>query len=265
LLVAGRRIRALQDLAEAITASNSEIVGVGLHLNDLPGNAIYQRDEVGSVPFQPLRGRMYVEEELGGITYRIGPGDFFQTNPSVAELLYSETLDSLGLTPGTPLVDLYSGVGGFALQGARRTGWALGIEELDGAVKRARAAARQNKITAEFIAGEVGRSLDDVRQRLRDSRPVVTVNPARRGLEEGVVEKICALMPRKVAYISCNPKAMARDVAMFRAAGMQVGSVALYDMFPNTPHVESVVLLEATDMEGPARRAPRRKVVKAKT
>jgi 23S rRNA (uracil1939-C5)-methyltransferase len=264
MLVAGRRIRALQDLAEAITASNSEIVGVALHLNDDIGNALYERSPSGAVPFMPLRGRMHLEEELDGVTYRIGPGDFFQTNPGMAEVLYRETLDRLDLSEGIPLVDLYCGVGGLALQGAKRTGWALGIEELEGAVEQARGAARRNKLKAEFMAGRVEDALEEAGQRLMGSRPVVTVNPARRGLEDGVVEQITALAPRRVAYISCNPQALARDLVRFREAGMQIGPVALYDMVPNTAHVESVVVLSAPDADGPARRAPRRRVVRGK-
>jgi 23S rRNA (uracil1939-C5)-methyltransferase len=262
-LVAGRRVRVLQELADEVVANNSEIVGVALHLNDDPGNAIYHRDEDGAVPFLPLAGRQYVDEELGGFSYRIGPGDFFQTNPAMAEVLYRQTLSELRLEEGVPFVDLYCGVGGFAVQAAQQTGWALGVEEVEGAARQAREAAKRNKVQAEFVAGEVVKVLPEIGARLHGSRPVMTVNPARRGLEDGVVEQIVALAPLRVAYISCNPKALARDLARFRAAGMQVGPVALYDMFPNTPHVEAVVILEGAPDDGANRRAPKRSVVAA--
>jgi 23S rRNA (uracil1939-C5)-methyltransferase len=260
-LVASRRVKVLQDLADEVVASNNKIVGVALHLNDDPGNAIYHRDEDGAVPFLPLAGRMYVDEVLDGVSYRIGPGDFFQTNPGVAEVLYRQTLEALELEQGTPFIDLYCGVGGFAVQAARQTGWALGVEEVEGAARQAREAAKRNKVQAEFLAGQVGQLLPEIGVRLKGSRPVITVNPARRGLEDGVVEQIVALQPRRVAYISCNPKALARDLARFRDAGMQAGPVALYDMFPNTPHVEAVVILEGAPDDGASRRAPRRSMV----
>jgi 23S rRNA (uracil1939-C5)-methyltransferase len=257
-LVAGRRIPQLEQLAEAVTEAMREVVGVVLHLNDEPGNAIYSRDEAGNVPTSLLRGRSYIEETLGGITYRIGAGDFFQTNPGLAERLWSDTIDALELQPEEPVVDLYCGVGGLALAAAKRTGWALGIEEVGGAIDAAREAARKNDLRAEFIPGKVDEVLDAQQARLGTLRPVLIVNPARRGLEPGVGERIVALRPRRIAYISCNPRAMGRDLAAFRAAGYEIGTVELYDMFPNTPHVESLVILRDPEASGLVRRAPRR-------
>ncbi len=259
-IVAGQRTRSLTDLAEAL-ASDSAVVGVALHLNDDPGNAIFSRDETGAVATRQLLGRAHLDEELDGISYRIGPGDFFQTNPGMAEVLYRETLDALDLSEGVPFVDLYSGVGGFALSAARRTGWAMGVEEVDGAVRSAREAAKRNDVTAEFMSGSVVEVLPDLQRRLVGARPVVTVNPARRGLEDGVAEAILALSPRRIGYVSCNPAALGRDLAVFRAAGMVADRVVLYDMFPNTSHVESVVILRAPDEDAPGRRAPRRKTI----
>lgn len=262
-LVAGRQVRELADLADRIAAQVTEIVGVWLHINDGPGNAIFQRDGTGVVGTKPLNGKGQIEERLNGVTYSIGPGDFFQTNPAMAEVLYARTVERLALKEGTPVVDLYCGVGGIALQAAKVTGWAMGVEEVDGAVLRARDAATRNKISAEFIAGKVEYVLEDVQKRLVASRPVLTVNPARRGLEPGVVEGIVALSPRKIAYISCNPRAMARDLTLFRDAGYKIGEVELFDMFPNTAHVETLVTLEGPDADdAESLRSPRRKVVR---
>lgn len=263
--VAGRRTRVLTELAERVAAQVGEVAGIALHLNSEPGNAIYHRDEEGEVRFLPLMGRMYLDETLDGVTYRIGPGDFFQTNPSVAELLYRQTLDGLDLSEGTPFLDLYCGVGGFALSAARTTGWALGVEGLKGAVQSAREAARRQRIPAEFRAGRLEEVVDELGDRVKGTRPVVTVNPARRGLEDGVADGILELRPRRMAYISCNPKAMARDLARFVEAGMELQRIQPYDMFPNTAHVESVAFLRSTDDARPSRRAPRRKVVARST
>lgn len=263
-LVAGERKRSLNDLAERLMSEAAEISGVALHLNDQPGNAIYSRDEEGAVRSTELSGRGWMEDTLNGITYRISPGDFFQTNPGMAEVLYADTLDRLGLDKDVPFVDLYCGVGGLALPAARRTGWALGVEEIVGAVDQARNAAKHQGIPAEFMSGRVEELLPQLARRLSKSRPVVAVNPARRGLEAGVVDAIIALQPRRIAYISCNPQALARDLVAFRDRGMRTTSIQLYDMFPNTAHVECVAVLEAEDAEEAARRAPRRKVVGAK-
>ncbi len=257
-IVAGRHVFKFGELAERICQQESSIAGVWLHLNDGPGNAIFGRDG-GVIGLKPLAGKDHIEEKLNGIVYRVGPGDFFQTNPAMAEVLYQRTLDRLELTPGLPFVDLYCGVGGFALPAAKITGWALGVEEVGGAVQRARDAAQRNKVVAEFMAGKVEELAPQLMARLAGTHPVITVNPARRGLEPGVVDAIVSLAPRRIAYVSCAPRAMARDLALFRAAGYEVGDVELFDMFPNTPHVECLVVLEAPSV-GTSRRAPRRRV-----
>jgi 23S rRNA (uracil1939-C5)-methyltransferase len=261
-LVVGKRIRPLADLAEAIARDNSEVVGVWLHVNDDPGNAIFSRDAEGAVGVRPLLGRATIDETIGGVVYRIGPGDFFQTNPAVAAVLYERAMDRLEIAPEAAFVDLYSGVGGLALQAARRGAWALGVESVHGAVERARDAAHHNGLTAEFLGGEVGAVLHDVKRKLAGRRPLVAVNPARRGLEDGVPEAIAALAPRRIAYISCEPRALARDLAIFRKLGFAIGGVELFDMFPNTAHVEALVVLTGADADAPQRPAPRRRVVR---
>lgn len=262
-LVVGRRIRQLQDLAEAVAGQVSAVTGVWVHINDEPGNSIYARDEAGAVPVLPLVGKATIEERLGDVTYDIGPGDFFQTNPAVAEVLYKRVVDQLDLPSGAPVVDLYSGVGGVALQAAARGAWALGIEGIEGAVNRARSAARRQSLQAEFLNARVEDVLPELPRRLGGKRPIVVVDPARRGLEPGVIDGILALDPVQVAYVSCNPRALSRDLARFVAAGLAPGDIELFDMFPNTAHVETLVVLKGqpSTSRGPGR-GLRRKVVR---
>jgi 23S rRNA (uracil1939-C5)-methyltransferase len=262
-LVVGRRDRALSELAERVSEEVSNIVGVWLHRNNEEGNAIFARDMNGHVGVRAVLGKSWIEEELNGVRYRIGPGDFFQTNPATAEVLYQRVMDRLELSNGDTFVDLYSGVGGLALQGARRAGWALGIEEVPGAVERARESTRINGLTAEFMAEFVVHALPEIERRLGDRGPIVTVNPARRGLEEGVIEGILGLKPRRLAYVSCNPRSLARDLVRFRDAGWKIGELELFDMFPNTPHVETFVVLESPGMSSiPTVRPPKRRKVR---
>ena len=179
-------------------------------------------------------------------------------------MLYTRTLDRLEVGRDDTVVDLYSGVGGLALQAAKRgAGFVLGVEEIEGAVARARSAARANRLKAEFVAGRVDQVGPDLTKRLVGTGPLITVNPARRGLEDGVVEQIAELKPRRVAYISCNPTALARDLRHFEKHGFKPsGGIELFDMFPNTPHVECLAILEGQPSDTPRRRAPRRKVVR---
>ena len=243
-LVAGRRTRALSELADAVSQGVSELVGVWLHLNTDEGNNIYSRDELGAVRVRNLAGRDWIEERIGGVTYRIGPGDFFQTNPATASRLYARVLELLAPTADDGVLDLYCGVGGIALQAASRAGFVMGVETVEGAVLRARAAARMNRLNAEFLARDVLDALPELQRRFGDSRPLICVNPARRGLEEGVPEAIAALKPQRVVYVSCNPRALARDLAALAQLGLRPGPVELFDMFPNTAHTECVVALE---------------------
>lgn len=262
-LVAGRRGPALGDLAERIGTQVPEIVGTWLHFNEGPGNAIFLRDEEGLVGLMPLTGAPTIEETLNGVRYRIGPGDFFQTNPAMAETLYARTVDALDLGADDTVIDLYCGVGGFLLQVAGRVGYALGVDEVIGAVERARESARINRKRAEFVSEKVDRVLPELATRFRDARPTVVVNPARRGLEEGVAEGVLKLAPRRIAYVSCNPRALARDLVPFAQAGYRLRPVEMFDMFPHTPHVEVLAILDAPDATPPSGRAPRRSVVRA--
>lgn len=263
-LVAGRKDRRLGELAEEVGRGVPEVVGTWLHFNEGDGNAIFQRDDQGLVGVSPLAGREWIEERLDGIAYRIGPGDFFQTNPAMAEVLYRRTLDRLEVVEGDAVVDLYCGVGGLTLPAARRSGLALGVEELDGAVHRAHESARLNRLPAEFVAGPVVEVLaDEVATRYAGTGAKVIVDPARRGLEPGVIDAVLALEPSRVAYVSCNPVALARDLRLFAAHGWRAREVEPFDMFPNTPHVECLAVLEPPQgTPARSRRAPQRKLVR---
>ncbi len=263
-LVAARRQPILMDFAAKLAGAESKVVGVHLHINEEITNAILLRDEEGLIKTRHILGKNAIDERLADTNYLVGPGDFFQTNPGLADLLYRDVLGLLALKEGTPLIDLYCGVGGFALAGAKITGWALGIEAVGGAVDRARASAATNKIPAEFVHGEVEEVLARLGRRLAARRPSVVVNPARRGLERGVADAILALNPARIVYVSCSPRPLAKDLAYFVSQGLVIKKLRPYNMFPNSAHQEVVVLLEAPDANEvkTQSRGPRRKVVR---
>lgn len=239
------------------------VSGVHLHLNTREDNTIFDRDDEGHVPTKRMWGRPKITESLLGVELQVGAGDFFQTNPVIAEKLYQHVAEQAGATEGVPVVDLYSGVGGFALALAKRTGWAVGVEGNGNAVDSALLSARKAGVPAEFLHADVQYALEDLEETLQGRRPVVIVNPARRGLEKGVGSQILQLKPRRVVYVSCNPYALARDLRNFVARGWTVSSLQPFDMFPNTPHVEVVARIDAPDAdEAPTLRAPRRTMVR---
>ena len=256
--------RILLTYAEAIARSVEQVVGVHVHVNERPDNAIFERDEEGEIRTRRLIGEDFLVESLAGVDYHVGPADFFQTNPGVAEVLYRDVVDAAAPEGAqVPVVDLYSGVGGFALALAPRSGWALGVEANASAVRRARQAASAGRVPAEFVRGLVAEVLPDLQKRLADRRPVVVVDPARRGLEPEVARGILALRPRRVVYVSCSPRSFAADLARFMKRGWTVRSLQPYDMFPQTAHVELMAVLDPPDAdEAPARRPPQRRIVR---
>ncbi len=257
-LVVGRWTRKLRDLVERVAQANGEVAGVWVHLNTDPGNALFSVSPDGDIGLRAVVGKDWIEEVLDGVRLRIGPGDFFQTQPAMALPLYRRTLERLAPGPDDAIVDLYAGVGGLTLLAARRCGLAIGVESMSRAVCRARESARRNRITAEFIHGRVEDALPSLRNRL--VHPLVIVDPARRGLHPKVREELLAMRPRRLAYVACNAASMARDLAVFREAGATVEDLDLFEMFPHTAHVECLTVVRFPVEEG--RRAPRRKLVR---
>lgn len=261
-LVAAKRTRFLTELAEAVAQGCSEVVGVWLHINSGDGNAIFVRDDQGVIGAVRLAGKEFIEDSLGDTTYRIGPGDFFQTHPAMAAKLYERTIDRLDLTQEDTLLDLYSGVGGIAMAAAETAGFVLGVEAVDGAVQRAREAARANRSKAEFMQGTVMEVLPELTTRFEGVGPKVVVDPARRGLEDDVGRAIHSLRPSRLAYVACSASSLARDVRAFVDNGWRLQPVEVFAMFPNTPHVEVLAILEPPEAPKATRRAPKRKLVR---
>jgi 23S rRNA (uracil1939-C5)-methyltransferase len=129
-------------------------------------------------------------------------------------------------------------------------------------VQRAREAARINRLPAEFVTGQVLEVLPELARRFEGAGPSIVVDPARRGLEPGVIDAICALQPRAIAYVSCNPGAMARDLRELAGRGYLTDEIEPFDMFPHTSHVECLAV--ARPISGPpaSRRSPVRRLVR---
>jgi 23S rRNA (uracil1939-C5)-methyltransferase len=262
-IVAGRSNPALGRLAERIAVENGAVAGVWLHLNDSPGNAIFAAGSPdGPPPFTRLAGRDTIEDTLDGVRLRVGPGDFFQANPGVAGRIAQDLVALAAEDRARPVVDLYAGVGGFTLALGRHHGLALGAEVVPGAVLRAEENARLNHIAARFVRGTVLDALPEIARRLGGHPPVVLVDPARRGLEAGVLDGILSLSPARVLYVSCNPRALARDLAAFARAGWRVDALHAYDMFPQTSHVEVLARLSPPAPAPAAGVGPRRRIVR---
>ncbi len=202
------------------------------------------RAEVTNLPTELLWGEDAIEEELLGFRYRVRPNAFLQTNTAMAERLYGLAVEFAALTGGETVYDLYCGIGTIGLSMARNALTVWGVEVSEESVACALENADLNGVAnAAFFAAEAGRALEELRARAGDP-DVVVVDPPRAGLSGKVVRRIGRLAPPRLVYVSCNPTTLAGNVKeLVGEWGYQLERVKPVDMFPHTPHVETVALL----------------------
>src|SRR5262245_13942788 len=229
-------------LARAFRAARPEVVGVVEHVNRGRGNAIFASDAGAD---RVLDGDATIEDrvDVGGraVRLRLSGGACLQANRGVAALAYAAITDALAVRPGERVVDAYCGVGGIALALAGGgAGEIVGIEAHAGAVADAAASAALNGVTkARFVAGDVAGALAAI-----DRADVVVLNPPRKGCAPEVLAEVVRLAPRAIAYLSCDPDTLARDLAWLAGRGYRaMSAVTPYDMLPHTPHVEALAIL----------------------
>jgi 23S rRNA (uracil1939-C5)-methyltransferase len=203
-----------------------------------------QPSEVTNVPSTLLWGEDAIEEELLGLRFRVRPNAFLQTNTEMAEQLYALALEYAGLTGVETVYDLYCGTGTIGLAMARNALSVWGVEISEESVACALENADLNQIgNAAFFAGNVGQSIEELQERA-GSPDVVVVDPPRAGLAGKALKRTGALGAQRIVYVSCNPTTLASDVKVLRAEyGYELVRARAVDMFPHTPHVETVALL----------------------
>lgn len=185
-------------------------------------------------------GSDHLVEELDGISFRLGPTTFFQVNRAAAETLLRLVREGLAPAGGDRLLDLYCGAGTFALPLAAAYAEVIGVEEHAEAIADARANAEANGIAnARFLAGRVEAALGS----MDEGFAAVVLDPPRRGCHPRALEALLRLAPPRVVYVACHPATLARDLKTLVAGGYRVTSVQPVDLFPQTPHIESVSVL----------------------
>ena len=200
--------------------------------------------EVTNLPTTLLWGEEWIEEELCGLRFRVRPNAFLQTNTEMAEVLYDLAVEYAGLTGEETVYDLYCGIGTIGLAMASKALTVWGIEVSEESVACALENADLNGITnAAFYAGEVGQAVEELRDRA-GTPDVVVVDPPRAGLSGKALRRIGRMEPSKIVYVSCNPTTLASNVKELQSEwGYRLERVRPVDMFPHTPHIESVALL----------------------
>ncbi|WP_264529610.1 23S rRNA (uracil(1939)-C(5))-methyltransferase RlmD [Flavobacterium sp. N502540] len=203
-----------------------------------------QNDTMYDQDIKLYKGRDYILEEMEGLKFSINAKSFYQTNSDQAYELYKITRDFAGLTGNETVYDLYTGTGTIAQFVSKKAKKVIGVESVPEAILDAKANAERNNITnCEFFVGDMKVVFNEAFIAQHGKPDVIITDPPRDGMHAAVVDQILKIAPKKVVYVSCNSATQARDLALMDEK-YKVTRVRPVDMFPQTHHVENVVLLE---------------------
>ena len=187
-----------------------------------------------------LFGRDYIVETLLGLKFKISPFSFFQTNSKGAESLYSLVRDFMGDGENKVVFDLYCGTGTIGQIAAPNAKKVVGLELIEEAVEAAKENAKLNGLSnCEFIAGDVAETI----KKVKDKPDIIILDPPRSGVSPKALDYVIKFNAPEIIYVSCNPKTMVENLDVLLAHGYKVDKSTVKDMFPNTPHAETVVRL----------------------
>ena len=226
-----------EELKERLIAKWPNIRSMSAIVNRRTDNVILDGKEV------PIHGDGYIEEELLGNRFRISARSFYQINPFTTPLLYSTAIDWCGLTGKENLVDLYCGTGTMGIIAAPKAKKVYGIEIVPDAIIDARKNAEINGVeNIEFLTADANQGAQRIlRSKLKID--AMLVDPPRKGCSADTLDAIVKIGPKRLVYVSCDPATLARDVKILSENGYEMQKIVPCDMFPNTVHVETVVLL----------------------
>lgn len=237
LVCTSGKIPAAQELVQALQQKVPGLCSVMVNINRADTNVILGDDEF------PLWGASAIEDTLCGLTFRLSPRSFYQVNRQQAETLYTLAAEVAGLTGDETLLDLYCGTGTIGLTMAHRVKKLIGVEIVAPAVEDARRNAQANGIeNATFLCSDAAKAAARL-ERQGEHPDVVIVDPPRKGCDPALLETMAQMAPSRIVYVSCDPATLARDCQRLTALGYAVSRVIPVDMFPRTPHVETVVQL----------------------
>jgi 23S rRNA (uracil1939-C5)-methyltransferase len=225
-------------LLDFITETFTEVTSLQYIINSKPNDSIYDQEVIC------YQGKPYVEEQMEDLIFPIHPKSFYQTNPLQAYELYKTARVFAGLTGKEVVYDLYTGIGTIAQFVAKNAKKVVGIESVPEAIADAKRSAEKNGLqNLSFFAGDMKVLLNDDFMEAHGRPDVVITDPPRDGMHPDVVAQLLRMAPEKIVYVSCNAATQARDLALMKEQ-YKIVKVQPVDMFPQTFHVENVVLLE---------------------
>ena len=225
-------------LLEHVANKFPEITSL-IYVDNQKGN-----DTFGDLELTTFKGTDFIYETMEDLKFKVGPKSFYQTNTDQAYHLYSVARDFANLSGNELVYDLYTGTGTIANFVAHKAKKVIGIEYVPEAIEDAKVNSEVNNITNTlFYAGDMKDILTDDFIAEHGHPDIIITDPPRAGMHQDVVNVILNAAPTRIVYVSCNPATQARDLALMDAE-YKVAKVQPVDMFPHTPHVENVVLLE---------------------
>ena len=190
-----------------------------------------------------LWGQDRISDSILGLDFSISPHSFFQVNPKQTEVLYKKALELAQLDENKTVLDIYCGIGTISLCAAKKAKKVIGVEIVDAAIKDAKENAKKNNLkNTEFFCGAAEEIVPKLIEK-GEKPDVVIIDPPRKGSDEKTLLSIVSASPERIVYVSCNPATLARDVKLLTEKGYELKSATPVDMFPNTEHTETVVLL----------------------
>ncbi|WP_028125391.1 23S rRNA (uracil(1939)-C(5))-methyltransferase RlmD [Eremococcus coleocola] len=242
LVVNGDKLPKQEQVVEKIVAQVPGLVSLILNINRSKGNAILGRQE------KVLWGQATYHDQMLGLDFEISAQSFYQVNTPQAEELYRLALAAADLQGHERVLDAYCGIGTISLALAQQAKEVYAMEIVPQAIEMAKLNAQVNALTnVHFEAGKAEVILPKWQEQGLDF-DVAVVDPPRKGLDRTFVDTLIDLNPGKIVYVSCNPATCARDCAIFAEAGYEVKTIKPVDIFPQTVHVECVVLIEKNEL-----------------
>lgn len=198
--------------------------------------------------YEVLYGKGYITDRIGDVAFQISPLSFYQVNPVQTKELYQLALDYANLKGDETVWDLYCGIGTVSLFLAKKAGKVYGVEVIPQAIDNARENAKINGISnAEFFVGKAEEVLPEKYEKEQIRADVIVVDPPRKGCDEACLQTMVRMQPERIVYISCDPATLARDLKYLCGNGYQLKKVRAVDQFPQTVHVECVVLMSRVE------------------
>ena len=231
----GKELLHGEQLVEMLRKNVKDIRGVLQNINDRQTNVVLGKQ------FKTLWGDDFIEDSIGDCKFIISTKSFYQVNKAQTKILYETVKRFADLSGGEIVWDLYCGIGTIGQFVAKSAKKIVGIEVVEAATVDAKENARLNKISnAQYYCG----TAEALAPKLKGEKPdVIIIDPPRKGCDEGLLNTIARVGPKRIVYVSCKPSTLARDLKILQQLGYATEKIQPVDLFPRTHHVESVVLL----------------------